>query len=156
MSYLYTKKMIGMKAPKRIRCLSCTECMTHILFSYLFIIMQHCLYFKYICVSIWTKPFSKNKMCECAAFTLLFSTALSSPCHSDDADSAVVMTFPHCHANISRSLWPPVSLSPIISTTAWPPSCLRGWPVKNRDKSRESWNLSMYSMWVGRLQVSLH
>lgn len=55
---------------------------------------------------------------------VLFSAALSSLCHSDDADSAVVMTFPHCHANISRSLWPAVSLSPIISTTVWPPRCL--------------------------------
>lgn len=43
-----------------------------------------------------------NKMCECALVCLLFSMALSSLCHSDDADSAVVMTFPHCHANISQ------------------------------------------------------
>lgn len=41
-------------------------------------------------------------MCECALVCLLFSMALSSLCHSDDADSAVVMTFPHCHANISQ------------------------------------------------------
>lgn len=64
------------------------------------------------------------KMCECPPVCLLFSMALSSLCHSDDADSAVVMTFPHCHANIPRSLWPAVSLSPIISTTVWPTSCL--------------------------------
>lgn len=35
--------------------------------------------------------------------------------HSNDADSAVVMTFPHRHANVPRSLWPAVSLSPTIS-----------------------------------------
>lgn len=55
---------------------------------------------------------------------LLFSAGFSTLCHSDDADSSVVMTFHHCHANISRSLWPAVSLSPIISTTRWPASRL--------------------------------
>lgn len=49
---------------------------------------------------------------------LMFSALAAAPaslCHSNDADSAVVMTFPHCHANIPRSLWPAVSLSPTIS-----------------------------------------
>lgn len=49
---------------------------------------------------------------------LMFRALAAAPaslCHSNDADSAVVMTFPHCHANIPRSLWPAVSLSPIIS-----------------------------------------
>lgn len=48
---------------------------------------------------------------------LMFSVLAAAPaslCHSNDADSAVVMTFPHCHANIPRSLWPAVSLSPTI------------------------------------------
>lgn len=81
-------------------------------------------------------------MCECASVCLLFSTALSSLCHSDDADSAVVMTFPHCHANISRSLWPAVSLSPIISTTVWPPSCLLSRTSRDT-KTRDPWRLSM-------------
>lgn len=55
---------------------------------------------------------------------LLFSAGVSTLCHSDDADSAAVMTFHYCHANFPRSLWPAVSLSPIINTTVWPPSCL--------------------------------
>ncbi|TNN44171.1 hypothetical protein EYF80_045616 [Liparis tanakae] len=37
------------------------------------------------------------------------------------------MTFPHRHANMLRSLWPAVSLSPTISATVWPP---RGPPTK--------------------------
>lgn len=82
-------------------------------------------------------------MCECAPVSLLFSTALSSPCHSDDADSAVVMTFPHCQANIRMSLWPAVSLSPIISTTLWPPSCLLSMTSRDTKTSPESHSLSM-------------
>lgn len=48
----------------------------------------------------------------------MFSVLAAAPaslCHSNDADSAVVVTFPHRHANIPRSLWPAVSLSPTIS-----------------------------------------
>lgn len=75
---------------------------------------------------------------DCAPVWLLFSTALSSQCHSDDADSAVVMTFPHCHANIPRSLWPAVSLSPIISTTVWPPCCLLSRTSSDTNASPES------------------
>lgn len=45
----------------------------------------------------------------------VLAAAPASLCHSNDADSAAVMTFPHCHANIPRSLWPAVSLSPTIS-----------------------------------------
>lgn len=45
----------------------------------------------------------------------VLAAAPASLCHSNDADSGVVMTFPHCHANIPRSLWPAVSLSPTIS-----------------------------------------
>lgn len=44
----------------------------------------------------------------------VLAAAPASLCHSNDADSAVVMTFPHRHANVPRSLWPAVSLSPTI------------------------------------------
>lgn len=69
---------------------------------------------------------------------LLFSAGFSTLCHSDDADSSVVMTFHHCHANISRSLWPAVSLSPIISTTVWPPSRLLSLTSGDMRTSEES------------------
>lgn len=53
------------------------------------------------------------------------AAATASSCHSNDADSAVVVTFPHCHANIPRSLWPAVSLSPTISPSL--PNKLPAW-----------------------------
>lgn len=61
--------------------------------------------------------FSFASQSQRKADVLMFSVLAAAPaslCHSNDADSAVVMTFPHCHANIPRSLWPAVSLSPTI------------------------------------------
>lgn len=97
--------------------------------------------------------FPKNKMCECAPVSLLFSTALSSQCHSDDADSVVVVTFPHCHANISRSLWPAVSLSPIISSTARPPSCLLSMTGGDTKTSLQSQGVCPWA-WAGTLWIT--
>lgn len=75
--------------------------------------------------SFFLKNYFKIRMVQCY-FTsqsqrkvdvLMLSVLAAAPaslCQSNDADSAVVMTFPHRHANVPRSLWPAVSLSPTI------------------------------------------
>lgn len=45
---------------------------------------------------------------------------------SDDADSAAAVTFPRCHANTHRSLWPAVALSAAINARVWLPSSAGG------------------------------
>lgn len=69
---------------------------------------------------------------------LLFTAAASSRRRTDDADSAAAVTFPHCHANIHRSLWPAVALSAAISATVWPPSRLSEQRRRRRTLSRQS------------------
>lgn len=62
----------------------------------------------------------------------------SSRRRADDADSAAAVTFPHCHANIRRSLWPAVALSAAISATVWPPSRLSEQRRRRRRLSGQS------------------